>query len=101
MNVPEVMSIDIEDRVKAGWTLIDVRETFEFAFGHIPGSVNIPMSEFIDRLSEVPKERVVLICRSGGRSEEAGRYLLQNGYSEIVNLIGGTMAWKSAGFQLE
>ena len=101
MNVPEIISFDVADRVENGWALIDVRETFEFAFGHIPGSVNIPLSEFIERLSEVPKERVVLICRSGGRSEEAARYLLQNGYSEIVNLIGGTMGWKSAGFHLE
>lgn len=101
MNVPEIISFDVANRVKEGWALIDVRETFEFVMGHIPGSTNIPLSEFIDRLGEVPKERVVLICRSGARSEEAARYLLQNGYSSIVNLIGGTMGWRSAGYHLE
>lgn len=101
MNVPEILSFDVEQRVKNGAVLIDVREPFEFMFGYIPGSINIPLSQFLDRLNELPNENIVLICRSGGRSEEAGRYLLQNGYTNVANLIGGTMGWKAAGFHLD
>ena len=55
----------------------------------------------MDRVAEVPKENVIVVCRSGGRSAEAARYLLHNGYVNIVNLVEGTVGWKAAGFELE
>lgn len=101
MNVSVIASVDVADRVANGAVIIDVREVFEYVVGHIPGSKNIPLSEFVDRVAEVPKENVIVVCRSGGRSAEAARYLLHNGYVNIVNLVEGTVGWKAAGFELE
>lgn len=82
-------------------TLIDVREPDEFASGHVPGAVNIPLGDVPARMGEIPAdEPVYLICRSGGRSARAGEYLEQNGY-DTVNIEGGTLEWAEQGRDLE
>ena len=82
-------------------TLIDVRETGEFANGHVPGAVNIPMSVLPVRVAEIPADREVhLICRSGARSAQVAAWLEPQGYSPI-NVEGGTLAWDRAGRPLE
>jgi glyoxylase-like metal-dependent hydrolase (beta-lactamase superfamily II)/rhodanese-related sulfurtransferase len=78
--------------------LIDVREPSEFERGHIPGARNVPQAELASRLEEVPQEGVVyVVCGSGKRSLQATRFLQQQGYQHVVNLSGGTQAWKDAG----
>ena len=79
--------------------LIDVREADETARARIPGATIIPMSELIDRLAEVPRDRtVVFVCHSGGRSENVCQYLEANeGFTGLVNLEGGIVAWSQAG----
>lgn len=85
-------------RVQAGALLIDVREPGEYQEVHAEGAQLIPLSEFEARYTEIPQDReLVMICRSGARSARAGSYLLQNGYSNVVNLAGGTMAWVNEG----
>lgn len=72
--------------------LIDVREAFEHDQHNI-GGINIPLSEFEQRLNEIPKNvPVVLYCRSGGRSAMAAHALLQSGWSTVYNLAGGIMS---------
>lgn len=74
--------------------VIDVREPSEFAAGSIEGATLIPLGTLPDHLSEIPKDRrVVVYCRSGHRSARAAAFLLQNGYTQIENLTGGMMAW--------
>ncbi|MCA9914215.1 MAG: rhodanese-like domain-containing protein, partial [Anaerolineae bacterium] len=81
--------------------LIDVRTPAEYASGHIAGSINIPVEELSNRLSEVPQgEEIVVYCRSGNRSATAARILADNGYSPVYDL-GGIIAWQSAGYPLE
>ncbi|HKR65187.1 MAG TPA: molybdopterin-synthase adenylyltransferase MoeB, partial [Thermoanaerobaculia bacterium] len=76
------------------FVLIDVREPYEWNVGHIEGAVHIPMQQIPQRLAEIPRDRdVVMICRVGGRSENARRYLAQNGYTRVKNLIGGMQRW--------
>jgi rhodanese-related sulfurtransferase len=81
--------------------LLDIRETFELAaYGAIPGVVNIPMEEVPERLAELPGDRnapVVVICQSGSRSLEVSRYLASHGYTNVMNLAGGTYGWIAAG----
>ncbi|MGH8266430.1 MAG: molybdopterin-synthase adenylyltransferase MoeB [Steroidobacteraceae bacterium] len=74
--------------------LIDVREVWEFNTGHLPGAVNIPLSELPRRLGEIPRSGAsVFICRSGSRSLAACAIALQAGAAAPANLDGGLQAW--------
>ncbi|HEU5356009.1 MAG TPA: rhodanese-like domain-containing protein [Actinocrinis sp.] len=77
--------------------LIDVREDDEWQAGHAPEAVHLPLSELVVRMEEVPADRdVYVICKVGGRSEQAVRYLNQAGRT-TVNVSGGMLAWHAAG----
>ena len=82
-------------------TLIDVREPDEYATGHAPGAVNLPLSELPARVSEVPAGTPVhVICQAGGRSARATELLTVNGV-DAINVDGGTNAWIQQGHPLE
>jgi rhodanese-related sulfurtransferase len=82
--------------------ILDVREQDEWDAGHIPGALFIPMSEIQGRLSEVPKDKTVIVqCRSGNRSSQVTDYLQQQGYTNIRNMAGGLNAWQAAGLPVE
>ena len=77
--------------------LIDVREPAEYAAGHAPSAVLIPMSVVPVRLADIPKDRTVyVICHSGGRSAQVVHWLNAQGY-DTVNVEGGTAAWGGHG----
>lgn len=80
--------------------LIDVRERDEYAAGHVPGAVNIPMSEIGNRLEELPAEAFDVICQAGGRSGRVVEALEPRGY-DATNVDGGTGAWIAAGHSVE
>lgn len=82
--------------------MIDVREPREHDEVRIPGARLLPMSEFLERYQEeLPSDRELMIqCRSGSRSAEVTRVLLQQGY-RAVNVAGGILAWESAGLPVE
>ncbi|SDZ31945.1 rhodanese-like domain-containing protein [Herbiconiux ginsengi] len=81
--------------------VIDVREADEYAGGHVPGGVNIPLSQLADRLDAVPRHSTVfVICQSGGRSARATDFLTGQGI-DAINVEGGTGAWISAGLPVE
>jgi rhodanese-related sulfurtransferase len=74
--------------------LLDVREVWEFELCHIPGSVLVPLGELSSRLGDIPATRpLVVICHHGVRSEMAQHYLLQQGVTEVLNLVGGIAEW--------
>lgn len=75
--------------------ILDVREPGEFAAGHIPGAVNIPLGQLRRRLEELPKDREIRVnCGVGQRSYNAVRILRQSGY-DARNLTGGYQSWKA------
>lgn len=80
--------------------LIDVREPEEFhgELGHIQGAKLLPLGELPDQGPQAldPSRPVVFICRSGGRSTQAGIWALENGCEEVYNLKGGMLAWQEA-----
>ena len=79
---------------QAGGVLIDVRTPGEVAEGTAPGSINIPLQEAEQRLSEFPKDKDLMIfCRSGKRSMAVSNFLIQNGYERVFNVVGGFMAF--------
>ncbi|WP_298037395.1 rhodanese-like domain-containing protein [uncultured Microbacterium sp.] len=80
--------------------LIDVREKDEFAAGHVPGAVNIPMSEIGNRLDELPSEPFDVICQAGGRSARVVQALEAQGH-DATNVDGGTGEWIALGNPVE
>ncbi len=80
--------------------LLDVRENDEWAAGHAPGAVHVPMGQISQRLDELattfPDRPVHVVCRSGARSARVTTYLVQAGW-DAVNVDGGMRAWAAAG----
>lgn len=77
--------------------LIDVREPDEVAGGTLPGAVNIPLGDFVGRMDELdPSRRLVLLCRSGGRSGRAAEAAVAAGFGDVINLSGGMLAVEDA-----
>ncbi len=75
-------------------TLLDVREHHELAIARLPQALHIPMGEVPARIGELDATRpLVVLCRSGGRSAQVGRYLEQHGFADVYNLTGGINAW--------
>lgn len=85
-----------------GAVLIDVREQWEYRQERAPGATLIPLSEFVQRHAEVPRDReALLICHSGYRSMQAALYLRRQGYERLGNVRGGMEAWEAAGLPVE
>lgn len=83
------------DAWRRGELFIDVRTPEEYAEGHVPGSLLIPLGELKARMGEIPKDRrLFLFCRSGNRSANATSTLLQHNYSDAYNVSGGVLNWK-------
>jgi rhodanese-related sulfurtransferase/TusA-related sulfurtransferase len=94
---PHVVDLDelakqIEGNEKV--TVLDVREPAEYAFGHIPGSINIPLGELEQRFEELNKEdNLHIICRTGSRSDLAAQKLTDKGFKNIKNVVPGMKEW--------
>ncbi|GAB3134048.1 rhodanese-like domain-containing protein [Tsukamurella serpentis] len=77
-------------------TLLDVRESDEWELGHAPGAVHIPLAELPIRFGELDLDsEIYVICRGGGRSDRAVRYLETVGIDAVV-VDGGMIAWACA-----
>jgi len=75
-------------------TVLDVREPAEYAFGHIPGAINIPLGELEERFEELKShENLHIICRTGNRSDFAARNLTQKGLKNVKNVVPGMKDW--------
>lgn len=73
--------------------IVDVREVFEYEMGHIPDSINMPLSELGDKFEVLKKDTpYFLICQSGSRSAMAGEFLGMQGY-DVTNILGGIGSW--------
>jgi rhodanese-related sulfurtransferase len=78
--------------------VVDVREPYEYcdAIGHIPGALNYPLSSGVlyDRYEELPIDNPILVvCRSGGRSNQAANFLDSQGFSMVYDMTGGMSSW--------
>ena len=102
--INEIDSESLHDRLDRGddLMLVDIRTPGEVAQGKIPGSMELPMHLIPLRLSELPKDKdVILYCRSGARSYQACAYLIQQGHARVLNLRGGIIAWARHGYQID
>ena len=91
---PDIKGIDARKLVAGGAMLLDVRSPAEFASGHLPGAINIPVESLERRIAELePRDReVVVYCASGARSAQAKRVLAAKGFATVHNL-GSMGAW--------
>jgi NADPH-dependent 2,4-dienoyl-CoA reductase/sulfur reductase-like enzyme/peroxiredoxin family protein/rhodanese-related sulfurtransferase/TusA-related sulfurtransferase len=88
---------EVAPLVGKGAFLLDVRTPEEFSLGHIEGAVNIPNTEIRTRLTEVPRDRFILVyCGVGIRGYLAERVLREHGFREIANLAGGWKTYEAA-----
>ncbi|MBK8139204.1 MAG: MBL fold metallo-hydrolase [Chloroflexi bacterium] len=82
--------------------VVDVRETWEYARGHVPGARLISLGELARRAEELdPAAPVAVICATGGRSQSAAALLGQRGFNTVYNVIGGTTRWMQNGLPVE
>jgi rhodanese-related sulfurtransferase len=99
MTDPTIVDLD-RDTIKRGLAdgsiiLVDVREPHEFAAGHIPGSVSMPLSMFSPE--DLPEGRVVFSCAAGIRSQRAAEFAQASGRDLREHYKGGFKDWVQAG----
>jgi len=82
-------------------TILDVRGRSEYAEGHLPNAINIPVGELPRRLAEVPKGPIIVHCKGGSRSAIATSILQQSGRDDVANMLGGYTEWHRKGFAVE
>lgn len=83
----------VRQLVEATNVIIDVREKYEYDYGHIIGAINIPLSELRERIDEIPRDKPVYIhCRSGQRSYNAVMTLQNLGFDNVTNISAGYLA---------
>ena len=90
---PNIMVADVQKKIsaKVNILLLDVRTATEFdgPLGHIAGAVLLPVQELEQRIDE---KEIIVICRSGNRSQTGTRILISHGFN-AVNMLGGMKAW--------
>jgi len=98
-GIPQITVKEFKARRDAGAEgkkdifLLDVREPYEYQIAQIGGTL-IPQNDVPNRLAEIPRDREIVVhCRSGARSQRIAELLKQSGYTQVVNLAGGILAW--------
>jgi len=98
----EITVDDLHGLLSSSPRVVDVRERDEFASGHIPGALNAPLSELAEHVELFRATgSVYVVCQAGGRSARACEALEDAGVTGLVNVLGGTGAWKAREFPLE
>jgi len=102
-SVEQISPIKAKLMARNGAMMIDVREPDEVkALAYdVDGIVNIPLSEFQNRLNEIPKDKkIILACRSGNRSMRAATILAKSGYTQVYNMEGGIKGWQAKNLEV-
>lgn len=93
-------------RIDAGRppAILDVRSSWEFKNGHVPGAIHVPFWTIGAHLTEIPggpSEDVVVYCGHGPRAWRAGRVLKRHGFTNVIYLQGHMHGWRQAGLREE
>jgi rhodanese-related sulfurtransferase len=87
---------DVFAQARDQYLWVDVRTEEEYQAGHIPHTLHIPHDQMESRYTELTpyrQQKILLLCRSGGRSVMAAEVLSQQGFMKLYNLKGGMLAW--------
>ena len=99
-GLPREISVsDASTMRDSGAFILDVRQPEEWVEGHIPDATLIPLGELASRVSEVPQDQeIVVVCRSGNRSQQGRDILLAAGFENVTSMAGGMNQWSAAGY---
>jgi rhodanese-related sulfurtransferase len=99
-TLPSEISVDdAYEMYNEGAFLLDVRTQEEWDEYHAPGTTLIPLDELPDRLAEVPTDQtIVVVCRSGNRSQQGRDILLDAGYEQVTSMADGLKTWRTLGY---
>lgn len=98
----DITATELRQRQQAGETptILDVRETWEYEEGRIPGAQNIPLNSLpdkLDDLDELKDQEIIVHCKGGSRSASAKAFLTQQGFTNVRNLLGGYQGYSAEG----
>ena len=102
-SIEHVTVTDLHERMAADPTLqvLDVRRPAEFAGGHLPRAVNLPLDRLLDDAVPLdPARPAAVVCAGGYRSSAGASILQRRGFENLLNVVGGTGAWEKAGYPI-
>jgi hydroxyacylglutathione hydrolase len=101
-SIPQIEVGDLQESLaRGGVTLVDVRNQNEWNTGFIDGAMHVPLGYLTDRLSDVPREKPIVVqCGTGARSSIGASLLMARGVDDAINLVGGIGAWRQAGLPI-
>ena len=99
-GLPKAVSVDEALKLREeGAFMLDVREVSEWNEFHMPEATLIPLGELPNRLNEVPQDqKIVVVCRSGNRSQTGRDTLLRAGFTNVTSMDGGMNEWRGKGY---
>ena len=104
-TLPQVSVAELNERLaNDDMQIVDVRRPAEYSSGHVPGAQNAPLASLDKSLGPLKLEKdklTAVICAGGYRSSAAASLLQQQGFSNLLNVAGGTGAWVNAGYPVE
>jgi rhodanese-related sulfurtransferase len=103
-TITQVTVADLNERIADDMQIVDVRRPAEYVNGHVPHALNAPLASLDKSLGplNLRKDKLTaVICAGGYRSSAAASLLQQQGFSNLLNVAGGTGAWVNAGYTTE
>ncbi len=99
-GLPKEVSVDEAFKLREeGAFMLDVREVSEWNEFHMPEATLIPLGELPNRLNEVPQDqKIVVVCRSGNRSQTGRDTLLRSGFTNVTSMAGGMNDWRGKSY---
>lgn len=99
-GLPKEISVaQAKEKYDSGAFLLDVRQPEEWNEYHIPGATLIPLGELASRVDELPTDKeIVVVCRSGNRSQQGRDILLSAGFEQATSMAGGLIDWRANGY---
>jgi rhodanese-related sulfurtransferase len=99
---PEISVAEAYAKYQNGAFVLDVRTNEEWNEFHAPNTTLIPLDQLATRVNEVPRDReIVVVCRSGNRSQQGRDILLNAGFENVTSMTGGLNEWRGAGYPIE
>jgi rhodanese-related sulfurtransferase len=99
---PEISVSEAYAKYQSGAFLLDVRTQEEWNDFHAPNTTLIPLDQLPSRLNELPRDKeIVVVCRSGNRSQQGRDILLKAGFQQVTSMQGGLNEWRASGYPVE